>query len=323
MTALTVMAVKNPKAPQALKPGDKIAIMSPASTPGDSTAPERAAQVLRQWGFEPVVSPLALNKYHMYAGTVEQRRAELLRLLRDKSIKAIIATRGGYGSAMLINDELIDAMKRNPKWLVGYSDITALHSAEVRAGNMSLHANMGGALAGKGANDSINLLLRDALMGERPDYTVPANPFNHPGHATGIVLGGNMAVFTSNFSGSKKYDFLDRDYIKGRDIILFFEDVGESMARVASMLTQLHHKGVLDQVKGIIVGRFTDYSPSSGYESMNQMLSEYINLFMHGRDIPVCFDFPVSHDESWNFPMLEGCEATLNVTPVATTLQFR
>lgn len=56
---------------------------------------------------------------------------------------------------------------------------------------------------------------------------------------------------------------------------------------------------------------------------MNQMLSEYINLFMHGRDIPVCFDFPVSHDESWNFPMLEGCEATLNVTPVATTLQFR
>ncbi|MBR1551897.1 MAG: LD-carboxypeptidase [Muribaculaceae bacterium] len=314
------MAVKNPKAPQALKPGDKIAILSPASTPRDTTAPARAAEVLRQWGFEPVVSPQALNKYHMYAGTIEERRADLLRALRDKSIKAIIATRGGYGSAMLIDDELIDAMKRNPKWLVGYSDITSLHSAETRAGNMSLHANMGGALAEKGANDSINLLLRDALMGERPAYTVPANPFNRPGMATGIVLGGNMSVFTSNFSGSKKYDFLDRDYIKGRDIILFFEDVGESLPRVASMLTQLHLKGVLSQVKGIIVGRFTEYTPASGYESMHQMLSEYI---LHGRDIPVCFDFPVSHDESWNFPIIEGCEATLNVTPVATTLQFK
>ena len=302
--------------PAALKAGDKVAIISPASTPGDKN-PEKAAATLRAWGFEPVIGQHVLTKYHMYAGTIRERCSDLLWALNDPDIKAIVCTRGGYGSAMLLDPMTCADFRRNPKWIVGYSDITALHSAMVCSGVMSLHANMGGALGERGEGDSINLMLRDVLMGKLPSYTVPAHPLNKMGKARGMVIGGNMAVFT-NIGGSREWDFLDRDNIRGKDIILFFEDVSENMPRVNSMLQQLRLKGVLDHVKGIIVGRFTEYEPRDGYADMNEMLSETLN----GYDIPVCYDFPASHDENWNYPLIEGCPATLNVTPEGVTLTF-
>jgi len=94
--------------------------------------------------------------------------------------------------------------------------------------------------------------------------------------------------------------------------------VSESMPRVNSMLQALRLKGVLDRVKGIIVGRFTEYEPRDGYTDMNEMLSETLNKY----GIPVCYDFPASHDESWNYPMIEGCPATLTVAADGVTLQF-
>ena len=302
--------------PSPLKPGDKIAIISPASTPGDKN-PENAAATLRAWGFEPVLGQNVLTKCHTYAGTIRERCSDLLWALNDPDIKAIVCTRGGYGSAMLLDPLTHDDFSHHPKWIVGYSDITALHSAMVCSGVMSLHANMGGALGERGATDSINLMLRDVLMGKLPSYSVPAHPINKPGTAHGIVIGGNMAVFT-NIGGSREWDFLDRDNIRGKDIILFFEDVSESMPRVNSMLQQLRLKGVLDQVKGIIVGRFTEYEPRDGWTDMNEMLAETLN----GYDIPVCYDFPASHDENWNYPLIEGCQATLEVTPEGVTLKF-
>ena len=302
--------------PEALKPGDKIAIISPASTPGNDN-PEKAAATLRAWGFEPVIGPHALTKCHSYAGTIEERSADLRWALNDPEIKAIVCTRGGYGSAMLLDPMTREDFNRHPKWIVGYSDITALHSAMVCSGVMSLHANMGGALGERGANDNVNLMLRDALMGKLPSYTVPANPLNKLGKAHGIILGGNMSVFT-NIGGSREWDFLDRDNIRGKDIILFFEDVSESMPRVNSMLQQLRLKGVLKHVKGIIVGRFTDYEPKDGWTDMNEMLSETLNKY----NLPVCYDFPASHDENWNYPIIEGCPVTLTVDPEGVTLKF-
>ena len=140
--------------PAPLKAGDKVAIISPASTPGDQN-PEKAAATLREWGFEPVIGQHVLTKYHMYAGTIRERCSDLLWALNDPDIKAIVCSRGGYGSAMLLDPMTHEDFKRNPKWIVGYSDITALHSAMVCSGVMSLHANMGGALGERGANDSM------------------------------------------------------------------------------------------------------------------------------------------------------------------------
>ena len=213
-----------------------------------------------------------------------------------------------------------DTLAKYPKWIIGYSDITSLHSAQVRAGNMSLHANMCGNLADKEADPKIQGYLRDILRGKLPTYRVPAHPFNQPGTAQGILLGGNMSVFSVNFSGSAQWDFLDRDYIAQRDIILFFEDVGETMPRVASMLTQLRLKGVLHRVKGIMVGRFTDYKPQNGFTDMNDMLHQMLDSY--DLDIPICYDFPASHDEAWNYPLIEGHPVTLDVAPTGVTLRF-
>ena len=316
ITVTALAGGKTPKMPPFLKAGDKIAIISPASTPGDQN-PTLAAATLRSWGFVPVIGEHVLANCHGYAGTIEERCADLRWALNDPEIKAIVCTRGGYGSSMLFGTMTLEDFSRNPKWIVGYSDITALHSAMVCSGVMSIHANMGGALGSRGADNSVNLMLCNLLLGNLPFYSIPAHPLNKMGKARGIVIGGNMAVF-SNIGGSREWDFLDRDNVKGKDIILFFEDVSESIPRVNSMLQQLRLKGVLDQVKGIIVGRFTEYTPRDGYTDMAEMLSETLNQY----NIPVCYDFPASHDEGWNYPIIEGCPAELNVTPDGVTLKF-
>lgn len=307
-----------PQAPAFLKAGDKVAIMSPASTPVRASV-EGAARVLTEWGFNVEVSASTFDRYHLYAGHPDARAEELLRYLRDPEVKAILASRGGYGSSQLLCRIGADVFRDNPKWIVGYSDISALHSAQLCAGNMSIHACMNGALARGGADDAINLMLRDALTGNLTGHTVPGHRYNTPGTASGILVGGNMYVL-SQIAGSREYDCLDRDNMQGKDIILFIEDVGENFERVNSMLSRLHLNGVLHSVKGLILGRFTDYKARWGYSDMNDLLHD--TLAGMGLDIPVCYDFPVSHDESWNYPMIEGHPVTLKVAMDKVTLTF-
>ncbi len=314
----TAMAQTTPIHPEYLKAGDKVVIMSPASTPDESNV-EGAAQTLRQWGFNVEVSPAVLNSFHMYAGHPDQRTEELLKYLRDPSVKAIISSRGGYGSSQLLCRIPVDTLAKYPKWIVGYSDITALHSAQLCAGNMSIHASMSSALSAGGADDSINLKLRDALTGNLTRHVVPGHRHNKSGTASGILMGGNLAVL-SKIAGSKDYDCLDRYNLAGKDIILFVEDVGETFERVNAMLDQLYLKGVMNHVKGVIIGRFTDYEPNWGYSDMADMIHDTFTQM--GLAVPVCYDFPVSHDESWNYPMIEGHPVTLSVGSDQVTLTF-
>ena len=308
--------VQCPQAPPFLKKGDSIAVISPGSTPQASSV-EKGCEALRRWGFTPVKGKWVTAAHHMWAGTGTQRAEDLLWALRDPAIKAIVCSRGGYGSSQLLYDLPIDTLTKYNKWIVGYSDITALHSGWVRAGHMSIHANMCGRLAATAGADSLSQVLRELLLGKVPAYRVKGHRFNRPGKAQGILIGGNMSVFV-NISGSPTYDFLDRDYLKDRDVILFFEDVGENISRVASMLFQLKVKGTLEHVKGIIVGHFTEYEPSYGYNDMYEMLHEFLSQY----NIPVCYDFPTSHDENLNYPLIEGCPVTLQVDSTEVKLKF-
>ena len=304
--------------PPFLKAGDKVAILSPGSTPKDSVVLQ-AEKVLKGWGLCPVRGKYVTTRYHGWAGTAKEREADLMWALRDKSIKAIICSRGGYGSAQILYNVPLDTLKKYNKWLVGYSDITAMHSAMVKAGHMSIHGSMCGRLANTGGTDEYSERLRKLLFGkEMPNVEAPAHAYNHTGKAKGILIGGNLSVFTQ-VSGSADYDFLDRDFVKDKDVVLFFEDVSESVNRVASLLFQMKLKGTLDHVKGIIVGRFTEVTGLSGYESMDQMLHEFLDEYQ----IPICYDFPTSHDESWNTPMIEGCPVELTVTPEKASLKFK
>lgn len=305
-----------PVAPEFLKPGDKIAILSPSSVPTKLEIIDNGAKVLRQWGFVPVEGANARKDYHTYAGTTEQRIDDIMWALRDPSIKAILCSRGGYGSANVLTKLPLDSLRKYPKWFVGYSDITGYLSAEVRAGNMAIHANMCGHLSDTGGNDQISLWLRDMLMGNMPRYEVPGNKFNKPGEAHGILLGGNMCVYGD--IADTPVDFLDRRFINGKDIILFIEEVEEPYSRIDRMFQHLILRGVMDKIKALVVGRFDGCPPSRGYNSVFEFIAEYVKDY----NIPICYDFPAGHDENWNYPLMEGCPVTLNVSKDKVTMEF-
>ncbi len=299
--------------PPFLKAGDTIAVISPSSTP-DSLTVAKGCDALSAWGFVPIVGTHALDNYHNFAGKADERASDLLWALRDSTVKAIMCSRGGDGAVQVIRHIPLCEFRRHPKWILGFSDATALHSAEVSAGVMSIHSTMCDGISAQGRRDSVNAILRRLLLGEMPRYQVPAHPFNQQGEAEGILVGGNFSVFCG-LAGSD-YDFLNR---ADEGLILFFEDTGESMSKVDRMLHQLEIRGILSKLKGIVVGHFSKYkSPENDFADMYEMLHEYLQHM----NIPVCYDFPVGHHSTYNYPLIEGCKVRFKVDSEGTTLMF-
>jgi len=299
--------------PAALKAGDTIAIVSPSSMP-DSLTVAKGCETLREWGYTPVVGPHALSSWHGFAGTADERAADMLWALRDSTVKAILCSRGGDGAVQVLQRIPLQEFRDHPKWLLGFSDATALHSAEVSAGVMSIHCSMCDGISMRGERDAVNDILQRLLQGELPDYEVPAHPMDQQGEAEGILVGGNLSVFCG-LAGSA-YDFLNR---VDEGLILFFEDTGESMSKVDRMLHLLEIRGILPQLRGIIVGHFSKYkNPENDFNDMYHMLHEYLQHY----DIPVCYDFPVGHHSGLNYPMVEGCRVLLKVGTNGTTLRM-
>ena len=299
--------------PQVLKAGDTIAVVSPSSAP-DSMTVAKGCMALREWGYVPIVAPHALKEYHGFAGTADERAADMLWALRDSTVKAVISSRGGDGAVQVLQRIPLQEFANHPKWVIGFSDVTALHSAEVAAGVMSIHGSMCDGIAARGERDSVNAIMQRILQGQLPVYQVPAHPLNQQGEASGILVGGNLSVFCG-LAGSD-YDFLNR---VDDGLILFMEDMNESMSKVDRMLHLLEIRGILPKLKGMIVGHFSKYkSPENGFADMYEMLHEYLQHY----HIPVCYDFPVGHHSRYNFPMVEGCRVHLSVGQSATRIEF-
>lgn len=297
-------------APSFLKKGDKIALLSP-SYRTDSENVEKTAQVLEGWGFKTVigeyVDSLDAGKY---AGTPEQRAEDFIRALRDTSVKAILCNRGGYGTIQLV--DLVDTalIRKNPKWLIGFSDITTLHAMETKAHVMSIHGTMSSFIAQTEGSDSSSILLRELLKGNVPQYTVSAHSYNQKGKAEGVLVGGNMATFVPLVGSS--VDVFSED-----GIVLFLEEVGESLHNIDRMFNSLELQGVMKNVKGVVVGEFVDSGDDLDYESTEAMLSEYLKQY----DIPVMYGFPAGHGDD-NYPIVMGAKVTLEVSEDEATLAF-
>lgn len=297
---------------QFLHEGDTIAIISPSSATDTATI-NGGIRTLEKWGYHCVIGPNALNDYHGFAGTINERLSDLLWALRNPSVKAIMCSRGGDGAAHLLARLSLDTLRQYPKPIIGFSDITALLCAEARAGVKGIHGSMCWALKTYEGNDTISQTLRRMLQGELPTYRVAPHPLNIKGRAEGIVVGGNLSVY-NDLAGSE-FDPLLLD-----GIILFMEDTGEGMSKVDRMLHNIEVRGLLSHIRGIIVGQFNKYKhPENGFEDMYAMLHEYMKHYQ----IPVCFDFPVGHAHLRNFPLLTGAKATLEVTPEGTTLSYQ
>ena len=295
--------------PAFLQAGDKIALLSPSyNTPMENV--EAAATVLRNWGFEPVIGAHVGEVYRgKYAGKPKERVSDLEWALRDPSIKAILCNRGGYGTIRLVDLLPMEELSAHPKWLVGYSDITTLLEMENRAGVMSIHGTMGTHLAQTRGNDPSSTLLRDLLLGQVPAYKVPAHPENRPGHATGILVGGNLCTFTPILG-------TQADATLGRDIILFIEEVEEDMSHIDRLINTLILNGVFERCKGIVLGEFTDCKANLDFDSVEDMICSYVP-----EGIPVLCGFPTGHDEV-NLPLVMGAPVTLDVTAAGASLTF-
>ena len=301
--------VLNCEKPDYLKAGDKVALISPSYfTPMENV--EKTADVLRSWGLEPVVGPNVGKVVDgRYAGTVAERVSDIRWALSDPSIKAIICNRGGYGTIQLIDQLTLAELKASPKWLVGFSDISTLHGLLTRAGVMSIHGTMSSFLA-KGGTDTTSTLMRDLLLGKVPRYEVPAHKQNITGKAIGTLVGGNICTFAPNLG-------TQADATMGKDLILFVEEVEESMHNIDRQMRILQMNGVLDRCRGIVLGEFTDCGTEFTYESVEAMLHEMLKAY----DIPVLCGFPGGHGDV-NLPLVMGANVTIDVRNDGATLQF-
>jgi muramoyltetrapeptide carboxypeptidase len=290
--------------PPLLKSRDKAVIVSPAGKI-DADIVDKAASILREWGLRVEVGENALSRVGRFSGTIEQRLSDLQKAMDDAEVNLIFCSRGGYGMVHLLDRLNFDGMIRNPKWVVGYSDITALHSALQSNGIISVHGPMAKHFAEEGASDKAVAYTKTVLTEGRIDYKIAGTEYsalNRKGKAYGQLFGGNLSVFCG-ILGS-------RFAVIPKEGIFFIEDIGEEPYRVDRMMHQLRLAGVFDSIKGLIVGRFTDYSEDNEmygplYESILEAVAPYT--------FPVCFGFPVGHVKD-NYPLMMGAETALTVT---------
>ncbi|MDE6296272.1 MAG: LD-carboxypeptidase [Muribaculaceae bacterium] len=288
--------------PNSLKRGDRIAILSPSS-PVKEEYIDGAVEFLRSEGYEPVIMPYAKGPASgSYASAKESRLADLLSALEDESIRAILCSRGGYGAVHLLRDIPLEVIRKDPKWLIGYSDISALHALFLQAGVASIHAPMAKHLTEEGSNDPCTQALMRILKDDFPlEYKVKGHKYNIAGEAEGVLAGGNLAVLNGLFG-------TDYDILK-EGTILFIEDISEAIYAVERMLYHILLSGGFDRINGLIVGRFTEYRADKNYSCMEDMIHSFLNRECI-TGIPVAYDFPVGHVKE-NFPLVEGAKARL------------
>ena len=299
--------------PPLLKPGDKIAIVSPSGTVLSERV-DGAVNAFKQWGFVPVEGEHCREQYTTYSvvshsAPLESRLADFLKALHDPEVRAILCSRGGYGAVQLLEHLDIDYIAAHPKWIVGFSDISALHAAWHRAGVVSIHSPMAKHLTLFDTADEINQInYKIMTRGEFPSYHVPAHHHNRMGCATATITGGNLAVLMSLLA--TPFNLLKPGNI------LFIEDVSEQIYQVQRLLYHLRLAGILPRLSGLIVGQFTKHrgdETSSMYDMISDMVANY--------DYPVAFNFPIGHVPR-NLPIIEGATANLEVDGDGARLTF-
>lgn len=266
--------------PYAIKKGDTVGLISPSAASSDRMQFTFAKEALEALGFRVKLGDHAMSRRGHLAGTDEERAGDLNQMFSDKEVKAIVSVRGGSGAARIL--PLIDykSISKNPKPLLGYSDITALHCAiQSQTGLITFHGPMGSGSWNSFNVDQFERMFFDQekitfenVHAESDDLVVKSNRIQtlKGGVAEGKILGGNLTVLTA-ISGSPYYpDF--------KDAILFIEDVGEDPYRIDRMMSTLKLNGTLDQIKGFIFGQCSDCEPGGGYGSLtvDQVLDDYI-----------------------------------------------
>lgn len=298
--------------PKALRKGDRVAIISPSGPTRDRTNADLGMARLRTWGLEPVVSRHAFDVHGFLAGSDESRLSDLQTAISDPSIRAIWCLRGGYGLTRLLAGIDFRPLTRDPKPIIGYSDITALLiAARETTGLVGFHGPMVGSFTPKSVDSANEALLRKLLFGEPVALYVP-NPDEPPPHvmrtgvAEGPLIGGNLALLSAMAGTTWAPRFAGA--------LVFIEDVEEPPYRIDRMLTQLLQATDLRKAKGILLGDFAKSGAPEGTETTDLMWVLKDRLGDLG--IPVAYGLPFGHrPRSWTFPV--GLPARLEALDAA------
>ena len=292
------------KVPPYLRPGDTIGIVCPAGyMPREKV--QTCIDTLKEWGYQVRLGKTVGGDSETYfSGTDRQRWKDLQRMLNDDSVKAVLCGRGGYGMGRIIDRVRFRKFRKKPKWIIGYSDITVLHShIYARYGISTMHAPMAAAFNEEGYKNQYVLSLRQALEAVPMNYTCDPHAFNREGEAVGELVGGNLALL-AHLTGTKSD-------IRTKKKILFLEDVGEYLYNIDRMMHQLKRSGKLSRLAGLIVGHFSESKDTerpfgqSAFEIVRSVVSEY--------GYPVCYGFPVSHTTE-NYALKIGFPCQLKVS---------
>jgi muramoyltetrapeptide carboxypeptidase len=299
------------RTPPYLEQGDTVGIVCPAGYMALEKA-QTCINVLQEWGFKiKIGKTIGGDSQNYFSGTDEERLNDFQQMLDDDEVKAVFCARGGYGIGRIVEQINFKKFGRSPKWIIGFSDVTILHShIYSNYKTTTLHAPMASAFTDEGYKNEFVMSLKNALEGKKTKYQCKAHEFNKRGEAVGDLVGGNLSLLAHLVGSSSD--------IKTKGRILFLEDVGEYLYNIDRMFYQLKRSGHFDKLAGLIIGGFTDIKDTERpfgktvYEIIHDVVKEY--------DYPVCFDFPVSHGKE-NYALKVGAGCKLKVGKTKVTLE--
>ena len=286
--------------PPSLQKGDSVYILSTARKITIEEL-QPAIQALESWGLKVVLGKTIGKEFRQFAGTDAERKEDFQLALNDKNIKAIICARGGYGTVRMMDDLVYDEFMKHPKWVVGFSDVTYLHTdISNNIGTQTLHGVMPFSFL-KATPEAIETL-RKELFGIKNEYEIAPHELNSVGNAQGILIGGNLSILYS-ITGT-------RSGINTAGKILFLEDLDEYLYHIDRMMMNLKRSGKLKDLAGLVVGSFTEMKDNkvafgcTAYDIIAEHVAEF--------NYPVCFNFPAGHIED-NRALVIGRTYTLQV----------
>jgi len=298
--------------PPPLQAGDTVAIIAPAGYVTDKNRYiERADSLLRAWGLVPVHGRYLFARHFQFAGTDQQRAADLQWALDAPYVKAVWAARGGYGSVRIVDKVDWSTFKRHPKWIVGFSDITVLLAKAYSEGVPSIHGIMPISLTNPDPRrHSAIVTLKNLLFGKPLKFVIPSDSLNIRGTGKGTVIGGNLSMLVSMLGSDLQPDT--------RGKILFLEDVGEYPYSYDRMLYALARAGFFDHLAGLIVGNM---HTKKGNEAFGESVKEMILKHVRDKNYPVIFSFPAGHVIK-NYAVPIGKTAKIKVGIKKTKVEF-
>jgi muramoyltetrapeptide carboxypeptidase len=269
--------------PHYLNRADKVGVVATAKKVNAENT-KAGIEILQSWGLQVHVGEHVFAEHMMFAGTDEQRTADFQKMLDDQDVKAIFLVRGGYGSTRIIDSLDFSRLKEFPKWICGFSDITAIHSHLFSLGIASFHAPMPSFFYA--LEESALSRFKEMIFGDKPPLAIRSYELNRHGQSKAPLVGGNLSIICHTIGTSSE--------IQTKGNILFIEDVGEQLYSLDRMMVQLKRGGFLDALAGLIVGQFTEMKDNDPFgKTAYQIISEHVQE----SNYPVAFNFPIGHSK--------------------------